>query len=119
VTGALELERAAKRMGSSLEAAPEVYVTEADTLESLQGIDLAEVAITSAATLIRKVPPAEAFTLPDVPSVGVLVKPAPGKKCARSWRITEDVGSDANFPDLSARDAAAVREWDARASHTH
>ena len=35
---------------------------------------------------------------------------AEGKKCARSWRITTDVGSDPDYPDLSARDAAAVRE---------
>ena len=37
-----------------------------------------------------------------------------GKKCARSWRITDDVGADPDFPDLSPRDAAAVREFDAR-----
>ncbi len=118
VTGALELERAGKRIGSSLEAAPEIFITDTDCLEALHGVDLAEVAITSAATLVRKVPPDGAFTLPDVPGVGVVVKRAPGRKCARSWRITEDVGSDADFPDLSARDAAAVREFDLRASRT-
>jgi isoleucyl-tRNA synthetase len=31
-------------------------------------------------------------------------------KCARSWRYTDDIGSDAAFPDVSARDAAALRE---------
>ncbi|MGQ0671910.1 MAG: isoleucine--tRNA ligase [Hyphomicrobium sp.] len=115
VTGALELERAAKRIGASLEAAPEVYVTDAATLEALTGVDLAELSITSAATLLRKVAPDGAFTLADVPGVGVVPKLAAGRKCARSWRITEDVGSDPEFPDLSARDAAAVRECDARA----
>jgi isoleucyl-tRNA synthetase len=114
VTGALELERAAKRLGSSLEAAPEIYVTDAATLEALQGVDLAEVSITSAATLVRKVPPNAAFTLPEVAGVGVVPKRAEGKKCARSWRITTDVGSDPEFPELSARDAGAVREFDAR-----
>jgi len=118
VTGALELERAGKRLGSSLEAAPEIFITDTDCLEALQGVDLAEVAITSAATLVRKVSPDGAFTLPDVPGVGVVVARAPGRKCARSWRITLDVGSDSEFPDLSARDAAAVREFDARASET-
>jgi isoleucyl-tRNA synthetase len=34
-------------------------------------------------------------------------------KCARSWRYTDDVGSDADFPDVSARDAAALRELQA------
>jgi isoleucyl-tRNA synthetase len=116
VTGALELERAAKRIGSSLEAAPEIYVTDAATLEAIEGIDLAEISITSGATLVRKVAPNAAFTLPDVPGVGVVPALAKGKKCARSWRITEDVGSDPDYPDLSARDAAAVREIDSRAT---
>jgi len=35
-------------------------------------------------------------------------------KCARSWRRVPDVGSDLDYPDLSARDAEAVRWWDAR-----
>jgi isoleucyl-tRNA synthetase len=112
VTGALELERAGKRIGSSLEAAPEVYVTDAAALEALQGVDLAEISITSDATLVRKIAPDGAFTLSEVPGVGVVSKLAEGKKCARSWRITKDVGSDPRFPDLSARDAAAVIEFD-------
>ena len=115
ITGALELERAGKRMGSSLEAAPDVYVTDTASLEALHGIDLAEVAITSGAMLQRKVIPDGAFQLPDVPGVGVVPKLAEGKKCARSWRITADVGSDPGYPGISARDAAAVREFDKRA----
>ena len=76
VTGALELERADKRIGSSLEAAPEVYVADKDMLRALEGVDLAEVSITSAARLIAKAPPEGAFTLPDVPGVGVVPKRA-------------------------------------------
>jgi isoleucyl-tRNA synthetase len=45
----------------------------------------------------------------------VVPKRAEGRKCARSWRITEDVGSDPAYPELSARDARAVRELDERA----
>ena len=115
VTGALELERAAKRIGSSLEAAPEVYVADPDLLRALEGVDLAEVAITSQARLIAKAPPEDAFTLPDVAGVGVVPKLAEGKKCARSWRVLPDVGADPEFPELSPRDAEAVREFDARA----
>jgi isoleucyl-tRNA synthetase len=115
VTGALELERAAKRIGSSLEAAPDVYVGDGNTLSALEGVDLAEISITSAAKLIARTPPAEAFMLPDVPGVGVVPKLAQGTKCARSWRVLRDVGADPEFPDLSPRDAAAVREFDARA----
>jgi isoleucyl-tRNA synthetase len=114
VTGALELERAAKRMGSSLEAAPEVYVDDPELMAALEGVDLAEVAITSAATVIAGKAPAGSFVLPDVPGVGVVPKRAEGRRCARSWRVVADVGSDPLFPDLSARDAAAVREFDER-----
>jgi len=35
---------------------------------------------------------------------------AGGKRCARSWKMSDDVGSDPEFPDLSPRDAAAMRE---------
>ena len=114
VTGALELERAAKRIGSSLEAAPLVYITDEALAEAVTGIDLAEVAITSGIEVVRGPLPDGAFTLADVPGVGVAPRLAEGKKCARSWRITTDVGSDPAYPDLSARDAAAIREIDAR-----
>jgi isoleucyl-tRNA synthetase len=113
VTGALEIERAAKRIGSSLEAAPVVHITDESLRAALKGIDLAEVAITSAITIADTPAPANAFALPDVAGVGVVPGRAEGKKCARSWRITTDVGSDARYPDLSARDAAAMRELDA------
>ena len=114
VTGALELERAAKRIGSSLEAAPQVYVDDAALLTAIDGVDLAEVFITSGVELIKGAAPEDAFRLPDVAGVGVVPKRAEGRKCARSWRITDDVGSDPDYPDLSARDAAAMREIDAK-----
>jgi isoleucyl-tRNA synthetase len=54
--------------------------------------------------------PADAFRLPEVSGVAVQPKLAEGSKCARSWRITTDVGSDPDYPEVSARDAAALRE---------
>jgi isoleucyl-tRNA synthetase len=115
VTGALEIERANKKIGSSLEAAPQVYINDDELLSALEGIDFAEVCITSGIEVIEGEPPEGAFTLPDVAGVGVVFKRAEGIKCARSWRFTDDVGSDPDFPELSARDAAAVREFDQRA----
>ena len=112
VTGALEIERANKRIGSSLEAAPQVFVADDALLRTLEGVDLAEICITSAIGLSADRTPADAFALADVAGVSVVSKLAEGKKCARSWRITKDVGSDPAFPTLSARDAAAVREFD-------
>jgi isoleucyl-tRNA synthetase len=113
VTGALEVERAAKRIGSSLEAAPIVYVSDPELFAALVEIDLAEVSITSSATLVEGEGPAEAFRLPEVAGVAVMPLLAEGRKCARSWKILPSVGSDPQYPDVTPRDAQALREWDA------
>jgi len=113
ITGALEIERAQKRIGSSLEADPIVYVSDQDLFAALIDIDLKEVAITSAATLVAGEGPAAAFRLDGIPGVAVEVGRAQGRKCARSWRISESVGSDPAYPDVTPRDAQALREWDA------
>ncbi len=117
ITGALEIERQVKKtIGSSLEAAPEIHVSDADALKVLKGLDIAEMAITSDATLVEGDGPADAFRLDDVKGVAVVFKPAQGRKCARSWKITPEVGSDKEFPDITPRDADAVREWEKRHS---
>jgi isoleucyl-tRNA synthetase len=113
VTGALEIERAHKRIGSSLEAAPVVYVADPDLFAALVDVDLAEIAITSAATLVEGDGPAEAFRLPDVLGVAVEPRRAVGTRCARSWKILPSVGSDPEYPDVTPRDARALREWKA------
>ncbi|MUO81587.1 isoleucine--tRNA ligase [Agrobacterium vitis] len=110
VTGALEVERKDKRIGSSLEAAPVVHIADADLMAALEGQDFAEICITSAISVVKGEGPSEAFRLSDVGAVSVEPKLAEGRKCARSWRITDDVGSDPDYPDVSARDAAALRE---------
>ncbi|MCR9138079.1 MAG: isoleucine--tRNA ligase [Alphaproteobacteria bacterium] len=110
VTGALEIERREKRIGSSLEAAPHVHITDAGLMAALEGQDFAEICITSGLDLVAAEGPADAFRLPDVAGVSVVPASADGRKCARSWRMTDDVGSDPEFPDVSARDAAALHE---------
>jgi isoleucyl-tRNA synthetase len=113
VTGALEVERAAKRIGSSLEASPLVYVSDKRIFATLFDIDLAEVCITSNAMVTNDDAPATAFRLNEVPGVAVVVEKAAGTKCARSWKILPTVGDDAEYPDVSPRDAKALREWKA------
>ncbi|OWV71922.1 isoleucine--tRNA ligase [Rhizobium sp. R634] len=115
VTGALEIERKDKRIGSSLEAAPVVHVADAELRKALEGQDFSEVCITSGIAIVADAGPAEAFRLAEVADVAVVPKLAEGVKCARSWRITTDVGSDPGYPDVSARDAAALRELGIRA----
>ncbi len=113
VTGALEIERAKKTIGSSLEAVPVVYIADQSLHEAVLGVDLAEVAITSDLKLASGVAPADAFTLDEVPGVAVVIGKAEDRglrKCARSWRYTDDVGSDPEFPDVSRRDAETLRE---------
>jgi len=113
VTGALEIERAQKRIGSSLEAHPIIHVSNSELYEAVLDVDLAEVCITSAATLVEDEGPANAFRLPDVSGVAVVPNLAEGTKCARSWKILATIGADPQFPDVSPRDAQALREWEA------
>ena len=110
VTGALELERAGKRMGSSLEAAPVVHVADPATKALLDGLDFAEVCITSAIAVVGGEGPADAYRLADVPGVAVEPRLAEGRRCARSWKVTPLVGTDAVYPDVTPRDAQALRE---------
>lgn len=113
VTGALEVERAAKRIGSSLEASPIVYVAGKALLATLFDVDLAEVCITSNYEVREGEAGEGAFRLNDVPGVAVVVEKAVGIKCARSWKILPTVGDDPDYPDVSPRDAQALREWKA------
>jgi isoleucyl-tRNA synthetase len=110
VTGALEIERAQKRIGSSLEAAPEVFIADDGLRGLLDDVDFAEVCITSDIVVRPGAGPAEAFRLDDVPGVSVVPGLAEGRKCARSWKISTLVGGDSEFPDVTPRDAKALRE---------
>jgi isoleucyl-tRNA synthetase len=110
VTGALEIERAAKRIGSSLEAAPIVYIEDAAVRAAVESIDFAETCITSDIKIHAGQGPADAFRLDEAPGIAVVPQRASGRKCARSWKISPLVGSDPEYPDVTPRDAQALRE---------
>jgi isoleucyl-tRNA synthetase len=101
VNDALEGARRDKIIGGALDAWPTV-AGPAEAFAPFDGLDAAEVFRTSGAELV----PGE--------TLAVTVALADHPKCARSWRRVPDVGSDPAYPDLSARDADAVRWWDAR-----
>ena len=107
VTGALELERAQKRLGSGLQGAALLYVPESYR-EAIDGVDLAELCITSAGSVAFAPPPESAFVLPEVPGVGVVIELAAGDKCQRCWRVLPEVGTVAAHSDLCRRCADAV-----------
>ncbi len=92
VTGALELERRDKNIGSSLEAAPKVYV-DSEVAEVLKSVSFADLCITSDIQVLSGPPPKLAFILEDTPGVVVSFAKAIGKKCRRCWKILPDVGS--------------------------
>jgi isoleucyl-tRNA synthetase len=92
VNSALEVERREKRIGSALEAAPEVSVADPEMLAAFDDVDPAEVFRTSQASFVSAL--SDGFALEEVP--GVLVRPfrAEGGKCARCWRILPEVIKD-------------------------
>ena len=93
VTAALEVERTNKVIGSSLEAAPEVFVADADTLAALESVPFEDVCITSAIHAQNGTGPQDAFTLPEADGIAVIFQKAPGDKCLRCWKILPDVGT--------------------------
>jgi len=107
VTGALEIERAEKRIGSSLQAAPKVYASP-EYVQAMVGVDLAETAITSGGELIEGDVPDGAFTVEGIAGIGVIPAVAEGEKCERCWKICDDIGANAAHPTVCGRCADAV-----------
>ena len=93
---ALEPKRADKTIGSSLEAHPTIALP-SDMMAAVEGQNLADICIVSQVTLV----------LGD--SLSVEFGKADGNKCERCWKILPEVGSDVEFPNLTPRDADAVR----------
>jgi len=112
VTGALEIARAEKRIGASLEAAPRVFITDAELRAAVEASDFAELCITSGVSVQPGEGPVDAFRLAEQPGVAVVVEKAPGVKCARSWKYFDPATADPHYPDITPRDAEAVIEWD-------
>ncbi|MFN7901572.1 MAG: isoleucine--tRNA ligase [Holosporales bacterium] len=108
VLGALEKARAAKEIGSSLQAAITLYMPQ----NPAPTANWAEICIVSKAEVTTDIPPADAFRLADVPDVAVVVTRAEGEKCPRCWQVgAAGMGSDANHPELCGRCAEAVKEY--------
>ena len=105
MTGALEVQRVAKVIGASLEAAPVVHVDTA-TAALLSGVDFADVCITSAITVTDAPAPGTAFRVEEVADVAVVFATAPGEKCQRCWKILPDVGHHAHAGVCARCDAA-------------
>ncbi|MGL4371330.1 MAG: class I tRNA ligase family protein, partial [Alphaproteobacteria bacterium] len=91
VTGALELARASKQIGSSLQASVTVYI-HPDYQPTLKHLDFAEFCLTSEANLVwTETIPTDMYQLCEVEGVGVSVSVAPGEKCLRCWKVLSEV----------------------------
>lgn len=90
--------RQSGRLGSSLEAHPIVRCSP-QLGDILASVDMAEVTVTSAFDVIVN----------QHSELSIVIEKAKGKRCARCWKISNDVGSDPLYPDLSLRDAEVVR----------
>ncbi|NKB19774.1 MAG: isoleucine--tRNA ligase [Alphaproteobacteria bacterium] len=107
VTGALEIERAEKRIGSSLGADATIYASP-DYQVALTEIDLADLCITSSARFDDGEAPTEAFSISDVADIKVVITAADGEKCGRCWKILPEVGTHDVHKDLCGRCASAI-----------
>ena len=114
VTGALEIKRADKTIGSSLQASVTLYASE-EFRQSCDGLNMPELFITSEANFATGDGPEGAFALEDVSGVSVVVELATGEKCARCWQVLADVGTNKAYSDICARCADAVEAFPAAA----
>ena len=109
VAKALEIARAAKRIGTSLEAKVRIEAP-AEVSAFLQsfGPELRFVFITSGVEFSAV--GNGAHRSERVAGLAVEVLSADGTKCERCWNYTTDVGGDRDHPGVCARCAEAVRE---------
>jgi isoleucyl-tRNA synthetase len=108
VTGAIELARGEKKIGSSLQAAPVLHLADRSIYDGLDKAIWDEVIIVSDHRVATGEAPEGAFKLDDVPGVAARVEAAQGHKCERCWKVLPEVGSRSARPTLCVRCADAV-----------
>jgi isoleucyl-tRNA synthetase len=107
VTGAMELARHEKKIGSSLQAHPHIYLKPEQKF-LLESVDFSEISISSSVKLVTDVIPPEAFKIADIPDVGVVITLAEGQKCERCWQVLPEVGRQGDQVGLCCRCHDAV-----------
>ncbi|MDR2458519.1 MAG: isoleucine--tRNA ligase [Holosporales bacterium] len=89
ITEAIEIERSAGVIGSSLEATVCLYSNGGD-IAMLRSVKWDEIAIVSKAVVVHAQPPSGAYVNAGG-NIGVTVKQASGAKCGRCWKIMDEV----------------------------
>jgi isoleucyl-tRNA synthetase len=98
VLAILEPKRADKTIGSSLEAHPVIEAA------GLEGVDMAEICITSQATVEKAA------------ETKVTFQKAEGDKCGRCWKVLPEVGENKEHPTLCIRCVQAVKQQKEKAA---
>jgi isoleucyl-tRNA synthetase len=112
VTGALEIERSEKRIGSSLQARPVIYTTK-ENCALFTDLDAGELFITSGADFSTNAAPESAFTMAGIEDIAVVPTLSKSDKCPRCYQFPNDIGVDPTHPEVCGRCADAYNH------HTH
>ena len=86
VNGAIEIERKNKLIGSSLEAAVEIYFQDIDGTSNIIVSDLENICIVSNLSISKLNTLDDCFQLNELQGVGVKVSKVSGEKCERCWK---------------------------------
>ena len=107
VTGAIEVLRKDKVIGSSLEASPVIYIEDKELFEIIKSVDMSEICITSSIGIefSKSSISDNCFVIDDVPGVGVICKLAKGKKCPRCWTLNLPLDTDEGILCLRCQSA--------------
>ena len=79
--------------GSSTRILAPVVHVDAATAALLEGVDFADLCITSDIAVVTVPAPEGAFALAEVEGVAVVFRAAEGAKCERCWQVLPDVGT--------------------------
>ncbi len=100
ILSALEPHRADKTIGSSLEAAPDLYISDAMyqfPVQDLNETEMADICITSSINFrFGEDDPSENYFSPEGKAIYVVFKEAEGEKCERCWKVLPEVSNHAD-----------------------
>ena len=93
ITGALEVARQEKIIGSSLDAKIIIYSKNKEYLTLLESLDIDELCIVSSSSLSKNHVPKTAYKEQNIDDIGVKVLKAEGEKCDRCWKIDKKLNN--------------------------
>ncbi len=103
VNKALELKRAERFIGNSLEAKVVLFLSDKYKNYLVQKIDFLPTFFIVSAVEISDQSFEDSYKSTEIPGIEIAVQHAPGKKCQRCWNWSESVGLFSEAPDVCER----------------